>query len=139
MVTSSSDINLGGRYSEGTGSESSWKEEEFDILKKLWSKALHETIMAKLPERTWKAIAHQAYNLGLRRVPESSNHTPRRRWEPNEEDKDKQLYEAGTPITDIALNVGRSYAAVLQRAWEKEWQRPDSYHKNTADRFWKEK
>ncbi len=82
--------------------------------------------MAKLPERTWKAVAHQAYNLGLRRAPESSNHTPRRRWGPNEEDKARQLYEAGTPITDIASNVGRSYTAVLQRSWEKGWQRPDS-------------
>ena len=42
------------------------------------------------------------------------------------EDKAKQHYEAGAPITDIASNVGRSYTAVLQRSWEKGWKRPHS-------------
>ncbi|MFC1979896.1 hypothetical protein ACFLVS_03420 [Chloroflexota bacterium] len=107
-------------------SESRWKTEEFDILKKLWPNCSREMILANLPGRTWKAIAHQAYNLGLLRVPELSNHTPRRRWKPNEEDKVKQLYEACTPITEIATSVDRSQTAILQRAWEKKWQRPHS-------------
>lgn len=115
--------------------ESLWKTEEFDILKKLWPNSSRETILAKLPGRTWKAIAHQAYNLGLRRSPELSNHTPRRRWEPNEEDKAKQLYEAGTPITDIASNIGRSYTAVLQRFWEKGWKRPHSGQRIAVTEF----
>jgi len=104
--------------------ESRWKIEEFDILKKLWPNSSRETMLEKLPGRTWKAITHQAYNLGLRRSPQLSNHTPRRRWESNEDDRARQLYEAGTPITDIASKVGRSYTAVLQRSWEKGWRRP---------------
>jgi len=104
--------------------ESHWKIEEFDILKKLWPNSSRETMLEKLPGRTWKAITHQAYSLGLQRSSELSNHTPRRRWESSEEDRTRQLYEAGTPITDIASKAGRSYTAVLQRSWEKGWQRP---------------
>ena len=106
--------------------ESRWTEGELETLKKLWPNSSRETMLRKLPGRTWKAVTHQAYNLGLRRASESSNHTPRHRWEPNEEDKARELYEAGTAINDIASNVGRSYTAVLQRSWEKSWQRPHS-------------
>ena len=42
-----------------------------------------------------------------------------------EEHKAKQLYETGTPTPDIASELGRSCSAVLQRAWEKRWPRPN--------------
>lgn len=105
---------------------SSWVKEELEHLKILWPNTAQEIILSLLPRRTWKAIAHQAHKLGLRRSPELSNHTPRRRWDPNEEDKARQLFEAGTPITDIVSNVNRSYTAILQRSWGKGWQRPHS-------------
>jgi len=115
--------------------ESRWNKEEIGILIKLWAKSSQEDILAKLPGRTWKAIAHQAYNLGLRRSPELSNHTPRRRWEPTEEHEVKKNYEAGSPIADIALSVSRSQTAVLQRAWEKGWQRPNTDRRETSIEF----
>jgi len=51
----------------------------------LWPNASQDTIIAAFPGRTWKAIAHQAYNQGWRRTPNLCNQTPRRRWEPDEE------------------------------------------------------
>ena len=71
-----------------------------------------------------KAIAHQAYNQGWHRAPDLSNHTPRHRWKVDDECSAQKLYETGTPVTDIATKLGRSCSAVLQRAWEKKWQRP---------------
>jgi len=112
-------------------SVSLWTVQEKDLLKTLWPSASQETIRAALPERTWKSIAHQAYNLGLRRSPELSNHTPRRRWEPDEEYEIKKNYEAGSPIADIAASVSRSQTAVLQRAWEKGWRRFNTDMKET--------
>ena len=74
------------------------------------------TILALFP-LTWKAITHQANKQGWKKAPTPSNHTPRRRWEPVEERKANQLYEAGSPVLDIAYVLGRSYSAILQRAW----------------------
>ncbi len=94
-----------------------------------------ETILAKLPRRTWKAIAHQPYNQGWHRGPDLSNRTPRRRWEADEERSAQKLYKAGTPVPDIASKLGRSYSAVLQRAWEKGWQRPHSDQRMAVTEF----
>ena len=44
----------------------------------------------------------------------------------------KKNYEAGSPIADIAASVGRSQAAVLQRAWEKGWRRPNTDRRETS-------
>ncbi len=112
--------------------ESWWNQQEKDLLKILWPSSSREAIVAALPSRTWKAIAHQAYNQGWLRTPKSCNQTPRRRWEPDEECEVKQSYEAGTPVTDIATSVGRSYTAVQQRAWEKKWQRPLSIQRTVS-------
>ena len=103
--------------------ESHWSVEELAVLTKLWPATPQDKVVAALPQRTWKAIAHQAYKLGLKRMCGPSNQTSRRRWKPDEEERTKQLYEKGASITDIASNVGRSYTAVLQRSWEKGWQR----------------
>jgi len=103
--------------------ESHWTKEELGNLKKLWADSTQDKILKTFLGRTWKAIAHQAYKQGLYRTRSLSNRTPRRHWNPDEEDRTKQLYEQGTSITDIASNVGRSYTAVLQRSWEKGWQR----------------
>ena len=113
-------------------SVSLWTVQEKDILKMLWESASQDTIKAALPERTWKSIAHQAYNLGLRRTPESSNHTSRRRWEASEEHEVKKNYEAGSPIADVAASFSRSQTAVLQRAWEKSWRRPNTDRRETS-------
>ncbi len=112
--------------------ESRWIEQEKDLLKMLWPDASQDMIIAAFPGRTWKAIAHQAYNQGWRRIPNSCNQTPRRRWESDEEHKAKQLYETGTPTPDIASKLGRSCSAVLQRAWEKRWPRPNANQKPTV-------
>ncbi|MFC2042248.1 hypothetical protein ACFLTV_01950 [Chloroflexota bacterium] len=112
-------------------SVSLWTVQEKGLLKMLWPSASQETIKAALPERSWKSIAHQAYNLGLRRSPELSNHTPRRRWEAGEEHEVKKNYEAGSPIADVAASFSRSQTAVLQRAWEKSWRRPNTDRRET--------
>jgi hypothetical protein len=78
-----------------------------------------------LPQRTWKAIAHQTYNLGLKRAHTSPERSQRRRWQSEEELEGKQLYEARIPIPDIALKLGRTCNTVLQRAWEQGWRRSD--------------
>ena len=96
-----------------------------EILKKLWSNSDQETILAHLPGRSWKAISHQANNLGLRRSIKSSNHTPRR-WNHYEEDRVKQPCEAGVSLNDIGSSVDRNYAEVLKRARERGWQRQHS-------------
>jgi DNA invertase Pin-like site-specific DNA recombinase len=106
--------------------ESRWNQQDKDLLKMLWPSSSRDTIFAAFPVRTWKALAHQAYKQGWHRPSGSSKHTSRRSWEPDEEEKARQLFESGTPISDIASNIGRSYTAVLQRSWGKGWQRPHS-------------
>jgi hypothetical protein len=115
--------------------ESHWSVEELAVLKKLWSATPQDKIMAALPQRTWKAIAHQAYNLGLKRTCGPFNQTPRCRWEPSEESKARQLYEVATPVPVIASEFGRTCSAVLQRAWEKGWRRPISDQRMTVTEF----
>jgi hypothetical protein len=115
--------------------ESLWSEEELGVLKKLWPTTSQGRVMAALPQRTWKAIAHQAYNLGLQRTLGSSNQTPRRRWEPDQERRARQLYEDATPVPDIASELGRTYSAVLQRAWEKGWRRSQSDQRMAVTKF----
>jgi DNA invertase Pin-like site-specific DNA recombinase len=112
--------------------ESRWNQQERDLLKMLWPSSSLDAVLAAFPGRTRKSIAHQAYKQGWHRARGSSKHTPRRQWASNEDDKAKRLYEAGTPITDIASNVGRSYTAVLQRSWAKGWQRPNSDQRMTV-------
>ncbi|MFC1981127.1 hypothetical protein ACFLVN_02655 [Chloroflexota bacterium] len=106
-------------------SESHWSVEELAVLKKLWPATSQDKIMTALPQRTWKAIAHQAYNLGLKRAHTSPERSQRRRWQADEDHKSRQLYEEGIPVLDIASKQGRTCSAVLQRAWEKGWRRPD--------------
>jgi hypothetical protein len=105
--------------------ESHWTREELDILEKVWSNAPQNAILAELPGRTWKAISHQAYKQRWHRDHGSSNHTPRRSWESDENDRVRQLYEVGIPISEIVSRTHRSYTAIQQRAWEKGWKRPD--------------
>ncbi|MFC2002623.1 hypothetical protein ACFLV4_01570, partial [Chloroflexota bacterium] len=105
--------------------ESHWSVEELAVLKKLWFATPQDKIMAALPQRTWKAIAHQVYNLGLKRAHASPERSQRRRWQSEEELKGRQFYEEGIPVLDIASKQGRTCSAVLQRAWEKGWRRPD--------------
>jgi hypothetical protein len=103
--------------------DSRWNQQEIDILKILWPSSSQDAILAAFPGRTWKAIAHQAYYQGWYRVPGSSKHTPRRSWEEDEDTIARQLYEAGTPISEIATKMNRSETAIIQRAWEKGWRR----------------
>ncbi|MFC2032280.1 recombinase family protein [Chloroflexota bacterium] len=103
--------------------ESYWTKEELAILKKLWAAGSHEQLMIALPHRTWKAIAHQAYNLGLKRAHTVSERSQRRRWQSEEDLKGMRLYREGVPIPDIASKLRRTCSAVLQRAWEKGWRR----------------
>ena len=109
--------------------ENRWDIEEVKILKMLWPSSSQEAILAALPERTWKAIAHKARNNGWKRKQCQSSRVTRRRWIPEDDRKGKELYEAGTPVVSIASDLERSHSAILQRVWEKGWQR------HISDRF----
>jgi len=103
--------------------ESRWERVELDILKREWLTGSRDKIVGELPGRSWKAISHQAANLGLRRTPAFSNHTSQRLWEVDEDEKVRQLYETGVPITDISSRVSRSETSVRQRISTKGWKR----------------
>jgi len=103
--------------------ESHWSSEEIGVLRILWPSATRDAVLAALPGRTWKAICHKAHGQALQRVSGPPNRALRRRWVPHEEHEAKQLYENGSPISDISSKLHRSHSAILQRACEKQWQR----------------
>ena len=110
--------------------ESHWTEKELGILRELWSCAAQQEIVAALTGRTWKSIAHQAYKQGWRRTPVSLNHVSQRRWQIDKEHEGRRLYEEGVPVPDVALKLGKTCSALLQRAWEKGWRRPNVAQKS---------
>jgi hypothetical protein len=105
--------------------ESHWTEEELGTLKELWPAASQVEIRCALPERTWSAIAHQAFSMGLKRARVSSHRVEKRRWKVEDEREGRRLYEAGVSIQDIASKLGRNPGAVTQKAWQKKWRRLD--------------
>ena len=106
--------------------ESRWTEEEKDVVRMLWPSASPDVVLAALPGRTWRAIAHQASRQGLTRAVRSANRVSSRRWKPDDDHKAKRLYEVGTPIPDIVSGLGRSRSAILQRVSQNGWRRPVS-------------
>ena len=104
--------------------ESRWTKEEINLLKMLWPASSQEVIGTALPGRSWRAIAHQATQKGFKRTACQSRGSPRRRWGLDDEQEAKQLYESGALILDMSNQLGRTQSAILQRAREKGWQRP---------------
>jgi hypothetical protein len=104
--------------------ESAWTEEENSLLEKLWQDAPLETIQEALPKRTLSAIRNNARRLGLKRGRQVNRDRMHLRWMEPEEKQARELYEGGTPFSLIALKLGRSPEAIIQRAIAKKWYTP---------------
>jgi hypothetical protein len=118
--------------------EMRWSKEELSLLQMLWPNASQETILAALPGRTCKGIAHQANIRGWKRSSSVARPISRRRWTVDETEKTRELYELGIPLQDIMSRMERSRTAILQRASEENWHRPLSNQKPTSHLFWYE-
>jgi len=119
--------------------ESRWSDEELTILQMLWPSSSQDAILAALPGRTWKAVAHQANSHRWKRSYSSKGTVVKRRWKADEEQRTKQLYESGTPLQEITSEMKRSRTAILQKASENGWQRPHPEQGRATTDFWSEK
>jgi hypothetical protein len=101
-----------------------WQPEETDLLRALWPSASREVLLAALPGKTWKAIAGRAQRMGLRR---QRIYRPVENWRPWAEEEDAKLAElcsAGVPLSQIAVQLGRSFQSVATRVSLKQLERP---------------
>lgn len=104
--------------------DSRWTEEEDKLLRMLWPSSTPDIVLAAFANRSWNAIGGRAFRLRLKR--EREYHPPNdwRPWTPCEDAKLKSLYEAGSPIVQIASELQRSANAVETRASIRKLVRP---------------
>jgi len=104
--------------------ERRWKEDEDKLLKMLWPSSRPEAILAALPGRSWEAVGQRALRLGIKRQRTPYLLGASRHWTDQEKAKLKELYENGTPISDIAAELGRSQKATVSKASILKLNRP---------------
>lgn len=107
-----------------SGRGSRWSEDEERLLRMLWPSSSPDVLLAAFANRSWNAIAGRAFRLCLKR--ERQYHPPNgwRPWTGCEDEKLKSLYEAGTPLLEIASELHRSSNAVETRASTGQLVRP---------------
>jgi len=104
--------------------EMQWRTDEVNLLKMLWPSAGREAVMAAFPDRSWTAIREKARLLGIRRKRYSYGQGASTHWTEEEKAKLAPLYEAGTPIDEIAAQLGRSHSGILAIASKLNLRRP---------------
>lgn len=114
--------------------DKAWRIEEVELIRLLWHSSSKDALLAAFPGRTWKGIEETANRLGLRR--QRSYRPPERwkRWSQEEDAKLAELRSGGVPVSDIAVQLGRSIDAVETRASERRLQRPPA-PRMTRERF----
>jgi hypothetical protein len=116
---------------------SNWTEEENRLLETLWTDASIIAVQEALPGRTVSAIGNHARRLGLKRQRKANSPKIRRRWTRQEEIQAKKLYEGGVPISEIAVKLNRTQAAIMQRSVARKWSRPSGARRKKKPVEWK--
>jgi hypothetical protein len=79
--------------------------------------------MAALPGRSWHGIGNKAQRLHLKRDMQRRRSSIHSLWTVNEDNKLKNDYENGTPVSIIAAELGRSTNAIQARVGKMKLKR----------------
>ncbi|MGP8079811.1 MAG: hypothetical protein ACLPVI_04795, partial [Dehalococcoidales bacterium] len=93
-----------------------WTDAEYTVLKRLYPSSAVRDVMAALPGRSWRGIKNKAERLHLKRELRRQRSPNYRLWTAEEDNNLRQEYEKGTKVAMIAMDLGRSVAAVQVRA-----------------------
>jgi len=111
---------------------------EDNLLKMLWPSAGREAILAAFPDRTYHAIKEKARKLGVRRKRDSCGGGASAHWTEEEKVKLAPLYEVGTPLAEIAAELGRSQGAIVVMASKLNLRRPKDVKWKRLEPIWSE-
>jgi hypothetical protein len=93
-----------------------WTDAEYIMLKGLYQSSSICDVMAALPGRSWRGIKNKAERLHLKRELRRQRSPNYRLWTAEEDNNLKLEYEKGTTVAMMAMDLGRSKAAVQIRA-----------------------
>ena len=118
--------------------EQRWRTDEVNLLRMLWPSAGRETILAAFPDRSWAAIREKARLLGIRRKRYSYGQGASTHWTSEEKAKLVPLYEAGTPMDEIAAQLDRSQSGILAIASKLNLSRPREVKWKRLEPTWRQ-
>jgi DNA invertase Pin-like site-specific DNA recombinase len=118
--------------------EKLWRPDEDSLLRMLWPSASKEVVLAAFPNRSWKAIKERGFRLGLHRKRQPYRRGASKHWTDEEKWKLTQSYEAGTPVPEIAAELGRGQRAIVSKASELKLKRPRGVKWRRLEPIWME-
>ncbi len=93
-----------------------WTKAEATTLKRMWMTGASARDIAKALDRTEDAVMGKASRMGLAR-PTGYRYRRFRLWTKEEDARLMEMVKANVPWSEIAYQLGRSYAAVNRRGY----------------------